>query len=540
MMPEPCASATTSTSTRLPRRILAIWLARLSVDRWRRAATPEADAAPTALILETAHGPRITAANGAALAAGARAGMLLADARALCPDLMAVPADPAGDLAALEKLALWAQRWGPWSALDPPDGLLVDVTGVAHLFGGEERLLANIADAFAQQRLTVRCALAPTAGAAWALAHYGARQAILAPGDDPLRLLADLPVAALRLDDDVLTVLRRLGIKRLGELAGVSGAGDDPAAEAAARDALRRRFRSRHAPAANPLLRLDQLLGKVPEPLLPIIDRPMPFVQRRLLEPLRHRSLLDTVVEDLAADMTRALEARGEGARRLELALWRVDGEVVQRRIELAAATREAGHITRLFAARLDDVDAGFGIEVVQLRASWSEPLGLNQADLDAAAEDHGTALAACIDRLSVRLGAKAVTRPVPRASHIPERAQGWQPPLDPVPPTQSQFAFHTRPLKLLDRAEPIAVLYASPDGVPQRFRWRGQVRDVARVEGPERIAPEWWRERSTVRLRDYYRIEDEAGRRYWIYRQGIAGDGRGGVPDWFLHGLYA
>ncbi|WP_206073198.1 DUF6504 family protein [Erythrobacter colymbi] len=524
---------------------MSVWLARLSVDRWRLSHAPEAraaaDAAPTALILETAHGPRITAANPAGIAAGARAGMLLADARALCPDLVAVPADPAGDLAALEKLALWAQRWGPWSALDPPDGVLVDVTGVAHLFGGEEALLADVGRAFAQRGLTVRAALAPTAGAAWALAHHhaGAR-AILAPGDDPLRLLADLPVAALRLDDDVLTVLRRLGIKRLGELAGVSGAGADPAQEAAARDALRRRFRNRHSPAANPLLRLDQLLGRVPEPLLPVIDRPVPMVQRRLMEPLRHRTPLDTVVADLAADMVRALEARGEGARRLELALWRVDGEVLQRRIELAAATREAAHITRLFAARLDDVDAGFGIEMVQMRASWSEPLHLSQADLDAAAEDHGTALAACIDRLTVRLGPRAVTRPVPRASHIPERAQGWQPPLAPVPPAQSQLAFHTRPLKLLDRPEPIAVLHAAPDGVPQRFRWRGTVREVLRVEGPERIAPEWWRERSSTRLRDYYRIEDEAGRRYWIYRQGIIGDGRGGVPDWFLQGLYA
>ncbi|WP_301751116.1 DUF6504 family protein [uncultured Erythrobacter sp.] len=530
-----------------PRRILSIWLARLSVDRWRRAHAPEAqaaaDAAPTALILESAHGPRITAANDAGLAAGARVGMLLADARALCPDLVAVPGDPAGDLAALEKLALWAQRWGPWSALDPPDGLLVDVTGAAHLFGGEEALLADVMRAFAARGLTARAALAPTAGAAWALSHYARPRAIIPPlqGEDHmLRQLGDLPVAALRLDDDVLTVLRRLGIKRLGELAGVSGAGEDPGQEAAARDALRRRFRNHRSPAANPLLRLDQLLGRVPEPLLPVIERPMPLVQRRLMEPLRHRNLLDRVVEDLAADMVRALEARGEGARRLELALWRVDGEVLSRRIELAAATREASHITRLFAARLDDVEAGFGIEAVQLRASWSEPLSLSQADLDAAAEDHGTALAACIDRLTVRLGAKAVTRPVARASHIPERAQSWQPPLAPVPPSQGALAFHARPLKLLDRAELIAVLYASPDGVPQRFRWRGNVREVCRVEGPERIAPEWWRERSTARLRDYYRIEDEAGRRYWIYRQGTLGDGRGGVPDWFLQGLYA
>jgi protein ImuB len=524
---------------------LSVWLARLSVDRWRRALAPEARAAaeaqPTALITETAHGPRIAAANEAGLAAGARAGMLLADARALCPDLATAPADPAGDLAALEKLALWAQRWGPWSALDPPDGVLVDVTGAAHLLGGEDALLTDVAAAFAAQGLTVRAALAPTAGAAWALARYGPPAAILAPGEDPLRLLGDLPVAALRLDDDVLTVLRRLGIKRLGELAGVFGTGDgDPRAEAAARDALQRRFRNRHSPAANPLLRLDQLLGKVPEPLLPVTARPMPLVQRRLMEPLRHRDLLDRVVRDLAADMVRQLEARGEGARRLELALWRVDGEVLLRRIELAAATREAGHMLRLFAARLDDIEARFGIETVQLRASWSEPLSLSQADLDAAAESHGTSLAACVDRLSVRLGPQAVTRPVARASHIPERAQVWQSPLEPAPAIAGALSVHTRPLKLLDRPEPIAVLYASPDGVPQRFRWRGAVREVVRVEGPERIAPEWWRERSTARLRDYYRIEDEGGRRYWIYRQGLAGDGRGGVPDWFLHGLLA
>ncbi|MBU1254865.1 MAG: DNA polymerase Y family protein, partial [Alphaproteobacteria bacterium] len=197
-------------------------------------------------------------------------------------------------------------------------------------------------------------------------------------------------------------------------------------------------------------------------------------------------------------------------------------------------------HICRLFAAKLDDVEAGFGIEMMRLRASWAEPLALAQQDLEAAAERHGTSLAACIDRLSVRLGEGAVTRPVLHASHIPERAQRWQPPLAPQTPSQTELAFHQRPLKLLDRPERIAVLYATPDGYPQRFRWRGNVHDVARVEGPERIAPEWWRERGAARLRDYYRIEDGEGRRYWIYRQGLVGDGRGGLPDWYLQGLCA
>lgn len=458
--------------------------------------------------------------------------MMLADARTLCPQLQAVPSDPAGDLAFLERLAAWARRWGPWSALDPPDGLLVDVTAVAHLFGGEPKLLADVRTRFAAQGVHVRAAIAPTAGSAWALAHYAAEGTILPPdGEGIAASLANLPVAALRLDDDVLTVLRRLGLKTLGDLTDRFQTRDG-------RDAIHRRFRNRRSPAANPLIRLDQLFGRVPEPLLPVVPIIAPLVQRRLLEPIRHRTLLDKVVEDLAADMVRELEARGEGARRLELGMWRVDGEVVLRQLELAAATRDAAHMCRLFAARLDDVDAGFGIEMLRLRASWSEPLGLSQSDLEAAAEEHGTSLSACIDRLSVRLGDKAVRRPVPFASHIPERAQRWRPASEPEPASQSTFDFHARPLKLLDTPERIAVLYASPDGYPRQFRWRGEVHDVSRVEGPERVAPEWWREKGTARLRDYYRIEDGQGRRYWIYRGGIIGDGRGGAPDWFLQGL--
>jgi protein ImuB len=339
-------------------------------------------------------------------------------------------------------------------------------------------------------------------------------------------MLATLPVAALRLDEAVLTVLRRLGLKRIGPLHGIE------------RDALHRRFRSR-TPQANPLTRLDQLLGRVAEPLLPVVAVPDPWVQRRLMEPIRHRALLDRVLADLATDMAHELEGQAQGARRLELGLWRVDGEVIVRRLEFAAATRDPAHIARLFAGKLDDVDAGFGIELVRLRAPWTEPLALVQGDIEAR-QTEGTSLAECIDRLSVRLGEKAVLRPVLHASHIPERAQRWQAPLAPEPATQGELAFHQRPLKLLDCPELIAVLYATPDGFPQRFRWRGQVHEVARVEGPERIAPEWWREKSTVRLRDYYRIEDGEGRRYWIYRHGMAGDGRGGAPEWFLQGLCA
>lgn len=528
-------------SDRPPRRILSIWCRQLAIDRWRLTEGLEkgegADAVPLALISETARGIRIAAANAAGLEAGARPGMMLADARTLCPALAVAPSDPAGDLAFLERLALWAQRWGPWSALDPPDGLLVDITGTAHLFGGEARLVADMREMFRRRRLTARTAIAPTAGAAWALAHYRPDGAILEAQRDAFEHLADLPVAALRLDDNTLLVLRRLGLKRLGDFHGVE------------RDALARRFRDHRAPAANPLVRMDQLLGRVPEPLLPVLPIEAPLIQRRLMEPIRHRDLLDRVVADLAEDMARVLEGRGEGARRLELGMWRVDGDVAVRRLELAASSRDPAHIARLFAGRLDDVDAGFGIELVRLRSPWTEPLALAQSDLEAAQEAHGTSLAACIDRLTVRLGADAVRRPVAHASHIPERAQRWESLSSAVDTSVSTLrhrpgavscreAGQERPLKLLDRPEPIAVLYATPDGLPRRFRWRGQVHEIERAEGPERIAPEWWRERSTSRLRDYYRIEDEQGRRYWIYRNGIAGDGRGGAPEWFLQGL--
>lgn len=513
---------------------MAIWLPRLAVDRWRHAeegrARGEDEGArsrsePVALIAETARGSRIVAANDAGRAAGARPGMSLADARTLCPSLKAVPEDAPGDLAFLERLAIWARRWGPWTALDSPDGLLVDVSAVAHLFGGEAELLADVHGRLAAQGLIARAAIAPTAGAAWALAHYGPDRAILVGDEDGERRLADLPVGALRLDPAAVLVLRRLGLKRIGDLSGVG------------RDALKRRFRSR-SPAANPLLRLDQLLGRLAEPLLPLVAVPPAMAQRRLLEPIRHRELLDQVAADLAAELARELESRGEGARRLELGLWRVDGDVTVRSLELAAASRDPAHIARLFAAKLDDVDAGFGIDLARMRAVWAEPLVVAQADLEKSDEAPGTSLATCIDRLTVRLGADAVRRPVPYASHIPERAQRWQPPLAPEPVSQEELAFHARPLKLLDKAEKIAVLYATPDGYPKQFRWRGHVHEIARVEGPERIAPEWWREKGSTRLRDYYRIEDRQGRRYWIYRAGLVGDGRGGLPDWFLQGL--
>ncbi len=513
------------------RALVSIWFPNFMIDRWTRNCAQQGDAhasdAPVVLVTDTAHGPRIDAANAAAMEAGALAGMRLADARTIHAGLIAVPADRMGDEAALERMAFDAQRWGPWSAPDRPHGIMLDVTGALHFYEHPGAMLMEIEQRYAARGYLARAAMAPTVLAAWALSHSGPRRAIVTDGEDPFRSLARLPVAALRLEDDVLQLLGRLGLKTIGALAAVP------------RDSLARRFRNRRSADANPLMRLDQLAGLLPDPLVPLVENPPAQADRRLLEPLLHTAPLRLVIADLAEDLCHTLEARREGVRRLQLLLWRVDGTVFERRIELAAPSREPAHVTRLFDERLDNTDAGFGIDQARLIAIWTEPLAAVQAALGRG-EDRGSNLPQLIDRLTTRLGQAAVRRPAARASHVPERAQSWRGATPDAPVMQYDLAFHRRPLKLLDRAEPITVIYATPEGLPRRFRWRGSLHDIARVEGPERIAPEWWRERSGARLRDYYRIEDRDGRRYWIYRHGVIGDGRGGIPDWYLHGLFA
>ncbi len=513
------------------RAIVSIWFPNFAIDRWSRSTARQGnDAAalpPVVLVTETAHGPVIDAANALAQEGGARAGMRLADARMLAPQLAALPSDHEGNQRMLEKMALATQRWGPWSMVDGPDGILLDATNGAHLFDGEAALLAQIENRFALQGFGCNAALAPTTGGAWALARYGGPRRVVMDGSALPAALAPLPVSALRLNADAGLLLKRLGLKTIGDLMAVP------------RESLVRRFRNRRSPAANPLTRLDQVFGRTHEPLVPLIEEYPPTAERRLLEPVLHVSLLARIIGDLADDLARTLEAERKGVRRLLLHLWRVDGDRIERSVELASPSRDPQHLARLFEERMDGIEAGFGIDQARLTAIWAEALDRQQDRLDAAAV-RGTAFPVLLDRLVTRLGRDRVSRLAPRESHLPERAQRRLPPDADPAAVQYDLGFHQRPLKLLDRAEPITVIYATPEGLPRRFRWRGALHDIAKVEGPERIAPEWWRERSTARLRDYYRIEDETGRRYWIYRHGLIGDGRGGVPDWYLHGLFA
>jgi protein ImuB len=500
------------------RRVLSVWLPHLAVERWAKSSDFGPDD-PVVLTVEGTHGPIIHAVTRAAAERGARAGTRLTDARALDPALVAVPADPAGDAALIERLARWAGRWSPLVEVDGTDALRLDVSGVAHLFGGEWELVADVQTKFAVAGLSTRMAMAPTAAAAWALAHYGNAAAIVC-GKDAGAKLAELPVAALRLPPEATRTLERLGLKRIGTLAGIE------------RRSLARRFRD----ADNPVDALDRALGRKPEPLTPVrTDRP-PRALLKLEEPATHPEAPSQALERLIPDLVRQLEKRHLGARRISITGFRVDGSIAVASVATAIPSREPKHLQRLIADKAAALDPGFGFDAFALQADWAESLASAQDSL--VEEPSGEReVARLVDRLSVKLGPEKVRRPQPVESHLPERASGWRPALEKV--DASALPAAKRPQRLLDRPEAIDVIYATPEGMPRRFVWRRAVHDIARVEGPERIAPEWWRERSTARLRDYYRVEDQTGRRYWIYREGLVGDGRGGLPAWYLHGLF-
>lgn len=516
------------------RHLLSLALPRLAIERRLRRAGLGEDAL-LALAVPGPHGSIIHAATRAAEAAGGAPGLRVVDARAACPALRVEEADPAGDAHALDRLMLWARRWCPWTAVEETGGpgLVLDVTGSAHLWGGEAALLREIEGRLAGLGLTARLAVAPTRGAAWALARFAGPRAICGAGEIE-RTTALLPVGALRLEGGTVLLLRRLGLGTIGDLLAVP------------RLALARRF-ARAEPRDNPLHRLDQLTGRLPEPLH-CPDEPPRFVARATLsEPVQDPAPL---LPGLARELCAMLEARGFGARRVALAVFRSDGEVSCVEAATARATRDPAHLARLLEGRLERLDPGFGFDLATLAAAVAERLPVRQPGLDGR-RDEAEDLARLVDRLAARFGPRALRRAVLRESHIPERGEAWVPVLGaepparpppappPAPPPGPPPGTPPRPLRLFDPPEEVRVTYALPEGPPAQFVWRRVAHRVTRFAGPERISPEWWRDPPGTRARDYWRVEDQEGRRFWLFREGSPGDGRGGVPRWFVQGAF-
>jgi len=528
------------------------------------------DDKPFALVAGGGNGIRISALNMQAAREGLRVGSSLADARAAVPSLVSHPAEPERDRQALHRLALWLGRYGPARNVEGCDGVWIDTTGVAHLFGGEAKLLEDLVRRLSAFSITTRAGLAGTPGAAHALARFATerRAAVLAPDGEAATAaaLASLPIDALRLAPETAILLKRLGLARIGQLLDLPRTSLERrfSSEASSRRKVTQTKAKAKALAEAVLVRLDQALGRTGEPRAALGEPPVLSERRSWSEPLISSEALVCEIGGLAQDLSRSLKAAGLGARRIALHLYRADGSVAHAGAGLARASAEAEHFMRLLNEKLAALDAGFGIDVAVLDAVMAEPLDPEQATLGHGGQAPEQAIASLVDRLANRLGSKNVFRLAPHASHIPERAAVRARPLTAGPGLiLAEARPGERPFLLLSPPEPISVMAEVPDGPPMRFTWRRVAYAVTKAAGPERIAPEWWRHlaqpgearsmpgdvglegeiidpAAREKTRDYYVAETEDGARFWMFREGFYGTAdAGGAPRWFLHGLF-
>ena len=486
------------------RRILALWFPRLPSDRVLRQHPHDG---PFAVTHVQASADRLYCLNARAEREGLYRGMTLADARAFCPALLTRSAAPDRDHRLLHVLRRWATRYCPWVGLDGRDGLLLDVTGSTHLAGGEGAMLMDMRQRLSRAGLSARIGLAPTRGAAWALAHHG--EGVAEAGAIPAAI-GPLPIAALRLDDTIVTGLARLGLRRIADLMQT------------ARAPLARRF------GPDLLQRLDQALGAQPEEITPLADPPHYGVRMTLPDPI---GLYDDVMAGTARvldTLCDKLKRQEVGARILRLTLRRVDRDAQDVELRLARPLRDPHRILPLFERGVRDVDAGFGIDQIRIEAVQVDPLPVQQLSHAAPARQAG--VEDLITRLGTRIGLENVRRLLPADSHIPERsfliaAAAFS------EPEGNWHSPRPRPLTLFP-PEPIAATGTRP---PRHLRWRRMRLTVTQAIGPERITPEWWLEDEAWRsgLRDYWQVETSEGRRLWLYHTPQS-------PGWFVQGEFA
>ena len=446
-------------------------------------------------------------------------------------------ADEAADASLLNDIADWCDRFTPLVALDAPHGLFLDITGCAHLFGGEAALMQMLCGALRRQGFAVSAAIAATAVCARTLRNH-VHGCIVGDGEEA-DAVRPLPVFALGADPSITRGLRRAGLNTIGDVA------------VRARHEIAARF------GAGFTTLLEQALGEGDAPISPRKPLPDYIVEKRFAEPVATEGVISATLSRLAQMLVTAMDKQGKGARRLEASFFRTDGTLRAIMVDTGQPATRSEVIDRLFRERLealnDPLDPGFGFDLIRLSASRTEIVVPQQRDLDANVHDNDK-LADLIDRIAARIGGRRVIVHLPQDSHIPERAAMAAPAQHYLAAAaQANWPARTagepplRPLRLFERPEPIRVPFATvPDGPPHHFTWRRATHAVVRVEGPERIAMEWWKQDGEVLTRDYFRVEDEAGLRFWIYRDGLYGselaneDGKPAPANWFVHGLFA
>ncbi|KQU46927.1 protein ImuB [Sphingomonas sp. Leaf339] len=484
------------------------------------AAALTVDHAPLALIGKIGRREEVVAACTGAQALGIHAGMAATHARALVSDLDFRPAEPEADAALLDRLALLAvRRWSPIAAVTPMDGLWIDLAGCDHLHGGEERFCRRLLAFCRRAGFTARVAVADTPGAAHALARFGKGELTRVDPYGTVEAISSLPIAALRLSATALSAARKFGFERVADLLPV------------ARGPLARRL---GLPA---ITRLDQALGGLAEPITPRDDPEVPAVERRLLEPISTADAIEKVMSDLLGDLAEVLQARGLGARSLRLTGMRVDGTEQVVAIGTSRPTREVTHLLRLLKLRIERIDPGWGLEQFTMVAPHTEPLDAVDLGAVLAGETLVRDPARLVDVIAGRIGMRSIFRIAPVESHVPERAVAHSDP-NVLP---GDWPAWQRPVRLFARPEPLhRVIALMPDQPPRRFEWRGTVYKVVAGDGPERVHGEWWRRDAEIwAVRDYYRVEDDAGGRYWVFRRGDGFEDDTGDLSWWMHGVF-
>lgn len=463
----------------------------------------------------------VLALDAAARVGGLHVGMPASKAQLLMPGLTTVELDPAEDDAALEHLALWALRYAPLVASDPPDGLVINITGAEHLHGGEHVMLEQLVARLNESGIAARAAIAGSWGAAHACARHLARPTYVAPPGKDVAIVRDLPIMALRLSPPIVDGLYTLGFERVADLE------DTPQAP------LTQRF------GPELVRRLNQAMGRASEVFEPVRSPELVEVRRPFGEPIGAPETISRYIAKLVDQLCADLEVRGLGARRLDLLFHRVDNRIEAIRVGTAAPVRDARRLTRLLTDRLETIDPGFGIELMVLTATLAEPLQDRQV-LSSLIEPPEPDISDLIDVISNRLGNDRLYRFAPVESDVPERSVQRIAPS--APDTGATWPGEwPRPSRLLAPPEQIETIALLPDNPPVWFTWRGVRRRVARADGPERIFGEWWsRDVEMAAVRDYFQVEDEGGERFWIYRAGDGEDPATGSHRWFLHGIFA